>query len=66
MVWWINGSCSVKQGGILSTNLYKVFIDPPLLSRKLSFGIVRLSLLTITNLNHMREMLLFVCSKMAD
>ena len=28
--------------------------------------IVRLSLLTMTNLNHMREMLLFVCSKMAD
>ena len=28
--------------------------------------IVRLSLLTMTNLNHMRGMLLFVCSKMAD
>ena len=28
--------------------------------------IVRLSLLTMINLNHMREMLLFVCSKMAD
>ena len=28
--------------------------------------IVRLSILTMTNLNHMREMLLFVCSKMAD
>ena len=27
--------------------------------------IVRLSLLTMTNLNHMREVLLFVCSKMA-
>ena len=27
---------------------------------------VRLSLLTMTNLSHMREMLLFVCSKMAD
>ena len=25
-----------------------------------------LSLLTMTDLNHMREMLLFVCSKMAD
>ena len=31
-----------------------------------SFFIVRLSLLTMTNLNHMREMLLFVCSKMTD
>ena len=28
--------------------------------------IVRLSFLTTTNLNHMREMFLFVCSKMAD
>ena len=28
--------------------------------------IVRLSLLTMTNLNYMREMLLFLCSKMAD
>ena len=28
--------------------------------------VVRLSLLTMTNLNHVREMLLFVCSKMAD
>ena len=28
--------------------------------------IVRLSLLTMTNLNHMREMLLFVRSKIAD
>ena len=28
--------------------------------------IVCLSLLTMTSLNHMREMLLFVCSKMAD
>ena len=28
--------------------------------------IVCLSLLTMTNLNHMQEMLLFVCSKMAD
>ena len=27
---------------------------------------VQLSLLTMTTLNHMREMLLFVCSKMAD
>ena len=27
---------------------------------------VRLSLLTMTNLNQMREVLLFVCSKMAD
>ena len=29
-------------------------------------NIARLSLLTMTDLNHMREMLLFVCSKMAD
>ena len=28
--------------------------------------IVRLSLLTMTNPNQMREVLLFVCSKMAD
>ena len=28
--------------------------------------VVRLSLLTMTNLNHVREMLLFVCSKTAD
>ena len=28
--------------------------------------LVRLSLLTMTKLNHMREMPLFVCSKMAD
>ena len=28
--------------------------------------IVRLPLLTITNVYHMREMLLFVCSKMAN
>ena len=31
-----------------------------------SIYIVRLSLLAMSNLNHMREMLLFVCSKMAD
>ena len=30
------------------------------------YYIVRLSLLTMTNINHMPEMLLFVCSKMSD
>ena len=32
----------------------------------LNIIIICLSLLTMTNLSHMREMLLFACSKMAD
>ena len=36
------------------------------LSGQVIIIIVRLSLLTMTTLNHMREMLLFVCSKIAD
>ena len=45
----------------IATNIY-----PASILYKSIVIIVRLSLLTMTNLNHMREMLLFVCSKMAD
>ena len=45
----------------IEVRLY-VGISPKVKKHKI---IVRLSLLTMTNLNHIREMLLFVCSKMA-
>ena len=49
------------QSALHSTDLWEK--KTPLLY---GIYIVRLSLLTMTNLNHIREMLMFVCSVMAD
>ena len=45
---------------------HTVFIQSILIDRHEQTGFVRLSLLTMTNPNHLCDVLLFVCSKMAD
>ena len=49
----------------LKFNMIRIILDTTL-SYTSSISFVRLSLLTMTNRNQMREVLLFVCLKMAD
>ena len=46
--------------------VYVRLMKPEFQRVSINMIIVRLSLLTMTSIYHMREMLLFVCSKMAD
>ena len=51
----------------MGSKLYRhVFVMSKLTHQHTMSTLARLSLLTITNPNLMREVLLFVCSKMAD